>query len=64
MEGIIRSSMQLKALIEDMTAIVHNKQGQSRVRRKSFSVGQLIKEMVDRYRENASEKQIDCPVRH
>jgi len=64
MEGIIRSAMRLKAIIEDMTAIVHNEQGQSRIRRKPFSVGQLIEEMVDRYREDSSEKQIDCPVNH
>ena len=59
MEVIIRSAMRLKAIIEDMSAIAHNEQGQSRVRRKPFSVSRLVEETFDRFHDPASEKQIE-----
>ncbi|MEA1977175.1 MAG: ATP-binding protein [Chloroflexota bacterium] len=59
MEVIIRSAMRLKAIIEDMSAIAHNEQGQSRVRRKPFSVSKLVEETFNQFRDSAKEKQIE-----
>ena len=59
MEVIIRSAMRLKAIIEDMSAIAHNEQGQSRVRRNPFSVSRLVEETFKGFQESAEEKQIE-----
>lgn len=59
MEVIIRSAMRLKTIIEDMAAIAHQEQGQSRVHRETFSVSRLVETMADRYRQEATSKQIE-----
>lgn len=59
MEVIIRSSMRLKEIIEDMSAIAHNDQGASRVRRKQFSMAQLIDEVTGRFQQEAQSKGIE-----
>jgi signal transduction histidine kinase len=59
MEVIIRSAMRLKSIIEDMSTISHNEQGQSRVRREPFSMAKLIEETVDKFADQANEKLIE-----
>ncbi len=59
MEVIIRSAMRLKSIIEDMSAIAHKEQGQARVRRKRFSMSDLVQNMVQRFQALAKEKQIE-----
>lgn len=59
MEVIIRSAMRLKEIIEDMSAIAHKDQGASKVRRKVFSLAQLIDEVTERFRPEAEEKGLE-----
>jgi signal transduction histidine kinase len=59
MEVIIRSSMRLKTIVEDMATIAHKEQGQSRVRHEPFSMSELIAALVSRFKENAKEKSIE-----
>lgn len=59
MEVIIRSAMRLKSIIEDMSTIAHNEQGQSRVRREPFSMSKLVEQTVGGFVEAAEEKQIE-----
>ncbi|OGT28401.1 MAG: hypothetical protein A2Z17_06245, partial [Gammaproteobacteria bacterium RBG_16_66_13] len=59
MEVIVRSAMRLKTIIEDMSAISHKDEGQSRVRRAPFSMSKLIEDTVNRFREAAAEKEIE-----
>jgi signal transduction histidine kinase len=49
----------LKTIIEDMSAIAHKEQGQSRIRRTRFSMSQLVAEMTNRFQEMAKEKKIE-----
>ncbi len=58
MEVIIRSAMRLKDIIEDMATIAHKEQGQSRVRRKPFSMSRMIEETSNSFREEAKSKEI------
>ena len=55
---IIRSAMRLKDIIEDMSTIAHQENGQSRVRSVPFSMSQLVVEIVARYKGAAEEKRI------
>lgn len=59
MEVIIRSSMRLKEIIEDMSAIAHSDQGVAKVRRNQFSMAQLIDEVAERFRAEAERKGIE-----
>jgi len=59
MDVIMRSALRLKAIIEDMSAIAHKEEGQSRVRRAPFSMAQLVVETVERFRPAAEEKKIE-----
>lgn len=59
MEVIIRSSMRLKEIIEDMSSIAHKDQGQARVRRSTFSMADLIVDLGGRFKETAAEKKIE-----
>jgi len=59
MDVIIRSAMRLKEIIEDMSAIAHNDQGASRVRRNQFSMAQLIDEVTERFKDEAERKGVD-----
>lgn len=58
MDVIIRSAMRLKAIIEDMATIAHKEQGQSRVRRKPFSMGRMVEETASNFIQEAEDKQI------
>ena len=58
MEVIIRSAMRLKDIIEDMAAIAHKEEGLSRVRRKPFSISKLVGEIVNRFEDAATQKNI------
>lgn len=58
MEVIIRSAMRLKSIIEDMSAISHEEEGLSRIRRASFSMSELIQDVVERYNNAADEKKL------
>lgn len=66
MDVVIRSAMRLKSIIEDMSTISHQEQGQSIVRRMPFSLAELVEEAVTRFEEEAKQKQIelgfDVPV--
>lgn len=59
MEVIIRSSMRLKSIIEDLSTIAHKDEGQSRVRREPFSIVKLIIDLASRFQEAAREKNIE-----
>jgi signal transduction histidine kinase len=59
MDVIMRSALRLKAIIEDMSAIAHKEEGQSRVRRAPFSMAHLVVETVERFRPSADEKHIE-----
>ncbi|MCL4368181.1 MAG: ATP-binding protein [Actinobacteria bacterium] len=59
MEVIIRSSMRLKSIIEDLSTIAHKDEGQSRVRREPFSIVKLIIDLASRFQEAAQEKNIE-----
>jgi signal transduction histidine kinase len=59
MEVIVRSALRLKEIIEDMSAIAHKDQGQSRVRRERFSVSDLIETVSGRFMPMAKAKQIE-----
>jgi signal transduction histidine kinase len=59
MDVIIRSAMRLKTIVEDMATIAHKEEGQSRVRKKQFSVAKLVEDMVVRFQEEAKEKGIE-----
>jgi signal transduction histidine kinase len=59
MEVIIRSAMRLKTIIEDMATIAHKEQGQSRVRRSSFSMSRMVEETCNNFREEAKDKGIN-----
>jgi signal transduction histidine kinase len=59
MDVIIRSAMRLKTIVEDMATIAHKEEGQSRVRKKQFSVAKLVEDMVVRFQEEAQEKGIE-----
>jgi len=59
MEVIIRSALRLKEIIEDMSAIAHRDQGQSRVRRQSFSMSDLIETVSGRFMPTAKNKKIE-----
>ncbi len=59
MEVIIRSSMRLKSIIEDLSTIAHKDEGQSRVRREAFSMVKLIIDLASRFQEAAQEKSIE-----
>jgi signal transduction histidine kinase len=58
-EVIVRSAERLKAIVEDMARISHQEEGQSRVRHRPFSMGQLIESLVARFRPLAKEKRIE-----
>jgi signal transduction histidine kinase len=59
MDVIIRSSMRLKTIIEDLSTIAHKDEGQSRVRREPFSLARLVVDVVERFLSTAEEKQIE-----
>lgn len=59
MDVIMKAALRLKAIIEDMSAIAHKEEGQSRVRRRPFSMSKLVAEMVSRFQTMAGEKQIE-----
>lgn len=59
MDVIMKAALRLKTIIEDMSAIAHKEEGQSRVRRAPFSMSKLVVEMTDRFRTMAAEKQIE-----
>lgn len=59
MEVIIRSALRLKEIIEDMSAIAHKDQGQSKVRRATFSVSELVGEVASRFKVGAQAKKIE-----
>ncbi len=59
MEVIIRSALRLKEIIEDMSAIAHRDQGQSKVRRATFSVSDLIGQVASRFMAGAQAKKIE-----
>ena len=59
MEVIIRSSLRLKAIIEDLSTIAHKDEGQSRVHRAPFSLAKLVAETCGRFAATASEKKIE-----
>lgn len=56
---IIRSAMNLKNIIEDLSTIAHNEQGQSRVRRATFSISQHVIDTVKRFMKMAHEEKIE-----
>jgi signal transduction histidine kinase len=58
MEVIIRSALRLKTIIEDLAAIAHEEEGQSKVRRAPFSMKQLISDMGSRFSDIAVKKNI------
>jgi signal transduction histidine kinase len=58
MEVIIRSAMRLKSIIEDMSTISHEEEGLSRIRRATFSMSDLIQDVVERYKDAADEKEL------
>jgi signal transduction histidine kinase len=64
LDVIIRSAMRLKEIIEDMSTIAHDEEGKSRVRRKEFSINDLIQETVRKYEKTAEKKgiQLDADV--
>jgi signal transduction histidine kinase len=64
MDVIIKGSMRLKSIVEDMSTISHKEEGQSRVRRELFSMTKLVIDAVSRFQESAVEKQIElgCDV--
>jgi signal transduction histidine kinase len=59
MDVIIRSSLRLKAIIEDLSTIAHKDEGQSRVHRAPFSISKLVEETCARFASTATEKQIE-----
>ena len=59
MEVIVRSALRLKEIIEDMSAIAHKDQGQSLVRRQSFSMSDLIEQVSNRFSRVAKHKEIE-----
>ena len=59
MEVIIRSSLRLKAIIEDLSTIAHKDEGQSRVHRAPFSLAKLVAETCGRFAATAAEKKIE-----
>lgn len=59
LEVIIRSSMRLKSIIEDLSTIAHRDEGQSRVRRAPFSMSQLVEDVVLRFKDMAKSKSIE-----
>jgi signal transduction histidine kinase len=59
LDVIMNSAVRLKTIIEDMSAIAHKEQGQSRIRRTRFSMSQLVAEMTNRFQELAKEKKIE-----
>jgi len=59
LEVIIRSSMRLKSIIEDLSTIAHREEGQSRVRRAPFSMSQLVEDVALRLQEMAKKKNIE-----
>jgi len=59
MDVVIRSAMRLKSIIEDMSTISHQEQGQSIVRRMPFSLSELVEEAVTRFEEEAQQKEIE-----
>jgi signal transduction histidine kinase len=64
LEVIIRSSMRLKDIIEDMSTIAQKENGQSRVRRSSFSISLMVEDITHRFHEAAEKKNIEltCAV--
>lgn len=59
MDVIMKAALRLKAIIEDMSAIAHKEEGQSRIRRRPFSMSKLVVEMTDRFQTMAAEKNIE-----
>ncbi len=59
MDVIMKAALRLKAIIEDMSAIAHKEEGQSRVRRRPFSMSKLVVEMTNRFQTMAAEKNIE-----
>ncbi len=59
MDVIMKAALRLKAIIEDMSAIAHKEEGQSRVRRRPFSMSRLVVEMTNRFQTMAAEKHIE-----
>jgi len=59
MDVVIRSAMRLKSIIEDMSTISHQEQGQSVVRRTPFSISELVEEAVSRFDDEARKKHIE-----
>jgi signal transduction histidine kinase len=62
MDVVVRSSLRLKTIVEDLSTIAHKEEGQSRVRRAEFSMSDLIQEVVGRFQEAANEKNIELGV--
>lgn len=59
MDVIMKAALRLKAIIEDMSTIAHKEEGQSRVRRRPFSMSKLVVEMTNRFQTMAAEKNIE-----
>jgi signal transduction histidine kinase len=59
MDVIVRSAMRLKDIIEDMSTISHNEQGQSLLRREPFSMSKLIEETANKYQKTANQKGVE-----
>lgn len=62
-EAITRSAMRLKSIVEDLSSIAHKEKGESRIRRSSFSMGDLAREVSHHFSPLASEKPVDLLVK-
>jgi len=58
-EAITESAMRLKTIIEDLSSIAHKEQGETRIRRTHFSIGDLAREVSERFSTLASEESIE-----
>ena len=58
-DAITDSAMRLKTIIEDLSSIAHKEQGEARIRRTHFSIGDLAREVSERFSTLASEESIE-----
>jgi signal transduction histidine kinase len=59
LDVIIRSAMRLKDIIEDMATIAHEERGQSVVRKREFSMAELVRQTTNDFQEMARGKGIE-----
>lgn len=62
MEVIVRSSLRLKEIVEDMASISHEERGLARVRPQNFSLAKMISEVCQSFQTEAAEKQIELGI--